>query len=188
MSGGALISVAFDGGLAILLVATMSYCSKLSKRIKTLQDTRSELAGMIKKFEDATGRAMASVTDLQTVSKKIAEALQLKIDKANFLADDLAFLIEKSNKLIVQLDQARIAHKTNESRPVPKVVVQPRPASLPPVIKSKQSLDEILQVMASSPESRETDRLDKHGNVTGEKLVPRTSAERELMTALKIVK
>jgi len=103
-----LLALFMDFMLAVLLIASMLYCANLSKKIKHLQDGRSELAEMIIKFDAATNRAVASVNDLQVVSKKINDALQLKIDKANFIADDMAFLIEKSNKILAQLEQSRL--------------------------------------------------------------------------------
>ncbi len=65
------LGLLFDGGLAILLIVTIGYCSRLSRRIHLLQDSRSELGGMITQFDQATGRAMASLAELQTVSKRI---------------------------------------------------------------------------------------------------------------------
>lgn len=167
MIGSTVLTLIFDCGLGILLIATIAYCSKLSKRIRMLQDGRSEFAEMLGKFDTATNRAIASVTELQTISKRMTDALQLKIEKANFLADDLAFLIEKSNKLIVQLEQMKLS--TDKPAPVQQ---HPRP---------KPSAD-ILQILSSAElnqrEAPETGKQEAS-------LVPRTGAERELLAALK---
>ncbi len=112
----AIVSLVFNATLAVLLMITISYCYKLNVKIRQLQDGRSELAAMIAMFDKSTERATASLSELQGVSKKITEALQLKIDKANFLADDLAFLIEKSTKLTNQLEQ-QIKHRNEALRP-----------------------------------------------------------------------
>lgn len=188
MNGSLLLTLVLDCVLGILLISTMIYCSKLSRRIQVLRDSRGEFARMIEQFDTATGRAMASVNDLQTVSKKITDALQLKIEKANFLADDLAFLIEKSNKLVLQLEQARVTHKNQEPRPVA------RPSSPPPAINPKQAVDAVLHALTSGSSSSEQPSQNKAipNNITslsapsGEKVVPRTGAERELLTALKL--
>jgi len=168
MNASTLLTLLFDCGLAILLIATMRYCSKLSVRIKTLQDSRSEFASMITKFDVATNRALASVADLQTVSKKITDALQLKIDKANFLADDLAFLIEKSNKLILQLEQAKLQNKQKDIKPFEMQAVAKS-------VASRQSIDDVMELL-SQPETL----------APVAKNVPRTGAERELLAALKL--
>ena len=164
-----IITMSFDIVLAILLIATISYCARLSRRIKVLQDSRSELGEMILQFDHATTRAMASVNDLQTVSKKITEALQLKIDKANFMADDLAFLIEKSTKLVLQLEQANSNNKSKATYELsPQQIMKPKSS---PELQS--SLGAVLQRLADSD----------NGN---DNLLPRTGAERDLIKALKV--
>jgi len=87
-----------------LLMATISYCWVLNKRIKILQDSKSELSNLLKYFDESTTKASESIVALQTASKKIGENIQIRIDKANYLIDDLAFMIEKGNRLADQLD------------------------------------------------------------------------------------
>lgn len=90
--------------ISVLLVATISYCFVLNKRIKILQDGKSELANLLKYFDESTVRASESIVALQTASKKIGENIQMRIDKVNYLMEDLSFLIEKGNRLANQLD------------------------------------------------------------------------------------
>jgi hypothetical protein len=90
--------------IAGLLMATISYCWVLNKRIKILQDSKSELANLLNHFDDATYRASESIIALQSVSKKIGENINARIDKVNYLMDDLAFMVEKGNKLADQLE------------------------------------------------------------------------------------
>lgn len=78
-----------------LLMANITYCFVLNKRIKILQDGKSELANLLKYFDEATIRASESIVALQTASKKIGENIQARIDKVNYLMDDLAFMVEK---------------------------------------------------------------------------------------------
>ncbi len=143
-----------------------------------LQDGRSEFANVLSQFDTATKRAMTSVTELQTVSKKIADALQLKIDKANFLADDLAFLIEKSNKLITQLEQLNLP---TTKQNLPKQSIS---ALIEQTNKAKTPQDNILHLLSSSPELAGVDVSRPHKNLEAS-VVPRTNAERELIAALK---
>lgn len=87
-----------------LLMATISYCWVLNRRIKILQDSKSELAHLLKYFDESTTRASESIVALQTASKKIGENIQMRIDKVNYLMDDLAFMIEKGNSVANKLD------------------------------------------------------------------------------------
>jgi hypothetical protein len=206
-----ILSLLFDLGLAVLLIATIVYCSKLSTRIRLLQNSRGEMAEMIAQFDSATDRATTSLGELQTVSKKITDALQLKIDKANFLADDLAFLIEKSTKLATQLEQAKAARvsealtpvKTKpafESKPqfdIGSFSMKPRTTASKPdaqptgpapdaaaTARNVSSLEAVLQRLSSGTGSAaSTLSSDKF---QGDEPSPgRTNAERELLEALK---
>ncbi len=87
-----------------LLMATISYCWVLNKRIKILQDGKSELANLLQYFDESTSRASESIVALQSASKKIGENIQSRIEKVNYLMDDLAFMVEKGNKLADKLD------------------------------------------------------------------------------------
>lgn len=198
----ALLSIFFNSTLALLLVITIAYCSKLNKKIRQLQDGRSELAEMIGRFDKSTERATLSLSELQTVSKKITDGLQLKIDKANFLADDLAFLIEKSSKLASQLEQLQ------KSRP------EPAPARTMAVMPSKPAFEAmsqhqdkttaaakpgIEQLLAATPAQGPSvasieamlQKLSastapaKRPAISESEPTARTGAERELLNALK---
>jgi hypothetical protein len=168
------LALLFNCILASLLVATISYCSKLSKRIKILQDGRKEFGAMLMQFDDATSKAVMSVNELQTVSKKMTDALQLKIDKANFLADDLAFLIEKSNKVILQLEQIKLHEGRLADSRLERSKSEYKDYNNKNEIKTKPSIDNILQIINDSGKMREE-----------EKLSPRTQAEKELIAALQ---
>jgi hypothetical protein len=99
-----IFSLVLDGLMAVLLVATMFYCRRLNTRIKVLQDGRSELARIIREFDESTQRATQSIADIHAAADRISDNMQHKIDKANFLADDLDYMIEKGQKLAGKLD------------------------------------------------------------------------------------
>ena len=100
----AIISLLLNLLIVGLLMATISYCWVLNKRIKILQDGKSELANLLQYFDESTTRASESIVALQSASKKIGENIQNRIDKVNYLMDDLAFMVEKGNRLADQLD------------------------------------------------------------------------------------
>lgn len=98
------VSLFADVIVALLLITTIVYCLKLNKRIRVLQDSKSELAQLIEKFDQSTVRATHSIQEIHKASKKITENMQARLDKANFLADDLAFMIEKGSKLADRME------------------------------------------------------------------------------------
>lgn len=104
MTAGMIANLMLNLLIVVLLAATISYCWILNRRIKILQDSKSELAKLLKYFDESTQRASESIIALQTASKKIGENIQMRIDKANFLLDDLVFMIEKGNKIANQME------------------------------------------------------------------------------------
>jgi hypothetical protein len=93
-----------DTLIIVLLALTISYCWLLNRRIKILQDSKSELAQLLKYFDESTTRASESILALQSASKKIGDNIQTRIEKANYALDDLSFMIEKASKLADQLE------------------------------------------------------------------------------------
>lgn len=99
-----ILNVLLDGLMALLLVVTIAYCWRLNKRIQILQNSKSELAAIVRDFDEATQRATQSIGEIHKATSRIAENIQHKIDKANYLADDLQFMIEKGNKVADKME------------------------------------------------------------------------------------
>ncbi len=99
-----LLKLLLEVSVAIMLGITIYYCIKLNKRIQILQDSKSELAQLIMKFDESTQQATQSIVEIQKASKKINDNIQEKLNKANFIADDLAFMIERGNKMADQME------------------------------------------------------------------------------------
>ncbi len=93
-----------DMVMAVLLAVTIYYCTKLNKRIRILQDSKSDLAALIQKFDESTQQATRSINEIHIVSKRINESIKTKLEKANYIVDDLAFMIEKGNKLADRME------------------------------------------------------------------------------------
>lgn len=93
------LSLFVNGLMAIMLIVTIIYCWKLNSRIRLLQDSKSELAEIIREFDESTKRATQSIGEIHEATARLSENMQHKIDKANFLADDLQYMIEKGSKV-----------------------------------------------------------------------------------------
>src|SRR5271156_1202881 len=101
---GTIANLLVDIIIVIMLGVTIGYCWLLNRRIRILQDSKSELAQLLKHFDESTQRASESIIALQTASKKIGENIQFRIEKANYLLDDLSFMIERGNKMANQME------------------------------------------------------------------------------------
>lgn len=121
-----------DTLIVVLLCVTIAYCWMLNRRIKVLQDSRGELALLLKHFDDSTRRASESVVSLQATSKRIGENIQVKIEKSNYLIEDLAYMIDKAEKIASRLEASfavsRARGKAMAETTIPPSVPKPVPA------------------------------------------------------------
>ena len=125
------LSVFMDLVMAGLLLATIVYCLRLNKRIKVLQDSKSELARIIREFDESTKRATQNINEIHAATNRISENIQHKIDKANYLADDLEMIIEKGNKMAGRIEPTPLRQNRPELAPSPRPTVE-RPQARAP--------------------------------------------------------
>lgn len=129
----AVLSILVNGIMAMLLFATIIYCWRLNNRIRILQDSKSELARIIREFNESTERATQSIKDIHEATDRISENIQHRIDKANFLVTDLDLMIEKGARLTGNTPAARgeTPTRTPAAPAGPRIVEQMRAAGRP---------------------------------------------------------
>lgn len=110
------LKVFIDGLMALLLIITTYYCWRLNKRIRVLQDAKSELGRIIAQFDESTQRATDSIAEIHQATARLSENMQHKIDKANYLADDLQFMIEKGNKIADRMEGGISSGRSSSTR------------------------------------------------------------------------
>lgn len=185
--------------IMLLLAVTIGYCWILNRRIKVLQDSKSELAQLLGHFDESTQRASESIIALQTASKKIGENIQFRIDKANYLLDDLAFMIEKGNKLANQMEadiainRARNRALTDMPSVTPPVErkpepVQEKPQAPKPVAardKMATSLEAVLERIAGRKQTAAPEAPEERPVRARPEKTARSRAEQELLDMIK---
>lgn len=171
--------------MAGLLAVTISYCWMLNRRIKILQDSKSELAQLLKHFDESTQRASESIIALQMASKKIGESIQTRVDKANYLLDDLAFMLEKGSKLVNQLEASAAVSRARtrvEAEESTTTETPPAPATNGALKeKTRASLEAVLEKVVSRTKPSDWQQPG------AEKEVPpaRSRSEQELISILR---
>lgn len=156
------LSLVVNGLMAALMLATIIYCLRLNARIRVLQDSKSELAMIIREFDESTTRATQSIAEIHEATRRLSENMQHKIDKANYLADDLQYMIEKGNKLTGKTDNSPL-----------------RPA------RSAMVSEMVGQHVAAAPTALATDDAEATtASATRRPLRMRSRAEQELMQVL----
>jgi len=156
-----------DIAVAILLVITIGYAISLNRRLNRLRGDKKDLENLARTFGESTQRAETNINHLRT----IAQALDIQMERAQSLRDDLAFLADRGGSTADRLEAL-----VREARDGLGVV--PKPPS--------QTVAQGAREPRKSPsvEPREDMPRDKQSGETGG-IEPRSEAERELLRALR---
>jgi cell division septum initiation protein DivIVA len=175
--------LALDLIIAVLLAATIVYAAILNGKLNQLRKNRDDLAKLVAAFNDATVRAEAGIPKLKRVSEEASSTLVERVEKAQSLRDDLAFMIERADAMANRLEGAvRSARVDVKPSPAPQAGARPaRPATTPgsasPAAQSPAAPPAAAAAAAPLTASR-TDDFDDD----------RSEAERELLRALQAVR
>lgn len=167
-----LLSLVLNGLMAGLLLATIIYCLRLNGRIKLLQDSKSELARIVREFDESTQRATQSIAEIHQATSRLSDNIQHKIDKANFLVNDLDTLIERGQKVTGSNvgGPARPTYTAPRAETPAPVRETPRPAA------PRATIEDVTPAPAPAAASAEAG--------TRRPLRMRSRAEQELMNVL----
>lgn len=94
-------SLIIDIFLAVLLLITIGYAVVLNKRLGTLRRDKAQLEKLSVSFVASTVRAEESIEKLVSIS----DILQDKMQSAQGLRDDLAFLIDRGGQAADKLEE-----------------------------------------------------------------------------------
>jgi hypothetical protein len=128
-------SVLMDFLVAGLLVATIVYCVLLNRRLAALRSDKSKLEEAIQGLHGMSLRAEAGITALRQAAEDIGRQLQQKIELAQTLRDDLAYMVDRSGGVADRLEGVIRTHRqvttpaqaAAEEPPEPRAT-EPRPA------------------------------------------------------------
>jgi len=106
--------------IAVLLVATIGYAVQLNRRLLVLRASREELVRLIQTFNEATLRAESSIPKLRKAADEAGVSLAERVEKAQTLRDDIAFMIERADSLANRLEGTVRSARGGESRSAPQ--------------------------------------------------------------------
>lgn len=121
--------IVLDIIVAILLAATIAYAVVLNKRIGQLRSNRDDLAKLIAAFNEATQRAEAGIQRLKRTAEEAGGSLQERVEKAQSLRDDLAFMTERADAMANRLENAVRSSKSDGKPAASMASPAPRPQS-----------------------------------------------------------
>ncbi len=154
--------------IAVLLAATIAYAAVLNSKLNQLRKNRDELAKLVAAFNDATVRAEAGIPKLKRASEEASSTLIDRVEKAQSLRDDLAFMIERADAMANRLEGS-VRSARSDARPTPAAPARgpaPRPTSAP-------AMGPLPTLTATRNDDLDDDRSE---------------AERELLRALQAVR
>lgn len=157
--------------VAILLTVTIAYAWMLNQRLKQLRHNRDDLAKAVAAFNDATARAEAGIPKLRRAAEEAGQALQERVEKAQSLRDDLAFMIERADAMADRLEGSVRAARDEVRNPPPS------PAPARPAAPRPSAPAQTVSPAPSFPAEAEAEFDDE-----------RSEAERELLRALQSVR
>lgn len=86
----ALLSHAFDGALALLMVVLIAYCVKLNRGLSAIRSSDTQINALIARLIESSDRAEASIVQLKAVGVAQERALRAAIADAEKLMGRLA--------------------------------------------------------------------------------------------------
>jgi len=111
------LSLFLDIAIVALLIPTILFAWILNSRLADLRRNRDELGRLIGSFNEATHRAESGIPKLRKAADDAGRALQDRVEKAQTLRDDLAFMVDRAETMLGKLEDGTRA---------------PRGASAPP--------------------------------------------------------
>jgi hypothetical protein len=170
-----------DGLIVILLIATIVYAVILNQKLNLLRKNKDDLSRMIANFNEATVRAESSIPRLRKAADEARQALQEKVEKAQQLRDDLAFMIERGDSMANRLESS-VRMARGETRPATPVRPSAGPFAPPAAGPSAPSAPGARPSARSGSLFATPPGEDEFGN---EDSSSRSEAERELLRALQ---
>jgi len=177
--------------VAILLATTIAYAVMLNQKLMQLRKNRDDMAKLVAAFNDATARAEAGIPKLRRAAEEAGSTLQERVEKAQSLRDDLAFMIERADAMANRLEgsvrTARGEVKPSPSSSAPSsssaasasASAAPRPSMARPAATTSplSGLAGLASLTAGMTAGGDSDFEDE-----------RSEAERELLRALQSVR
>lgn len=142
-------SLIADGVLAILLVATLFYVRRFSKKIEAIRSSRGEFEKLIADLTKSTDQAASHLHQFKSTAELAGKDLQARVERvqgmtAEFgrIGDDLKLLTERAETAANRLEAAIGRSRQSTMTPAPAPAAAPIPASAAPAITLAEDEDD----------------------------------------------
>jgi Domain of unknown function (DUF6468) len=180
------VTLAADIVVSFLLLFTIYYAAKLSRRLSALRADKAALQALVRSLTQASQSAETGIRGLKSVAEESGRELQKMLQDAQSLRDDLAYMIERGGGVADRMETS-LRSRREEPKPQPR----PRPVE---AARSAEPPPRPRPVEAARPVEPQPRREPRSGPVNfiqemAARLAPSTGAEpsraeRELLRAL----
>ncbi len=126
------LGLVFDAAVAVLLIVFIGYAFVLNRKLTQLRDGKEEMARLARELGESLDKAQRNLDTLKEAAADKAGSLQEQLDRADSLADDLAFLVRKSDIAAQKLDLAGARNRN-------PLAQDPSPRARPPAARAKRA-------------------------------------------------
>jgi hypothetical protein len=106
----AILTLAFEIGLCVLLAATLCYCAVLDRRLKAVRAGQKDMKSGIGELNASLASAGASLRALQAHAGTIGETLDKKIASARAAIDELSLVAASGERIAQRMERTVDAH------------------------------------------------------------------------------
>ncbi len=92
-----------DALMVLLLLVTIGYCFRLSRRLATLRAARGEMAAAAAELEQAGKRARESLAELRRAGDSLGVELEQRLARGRELSDELRRMTESADAVETRL-------------------------------------------------------------------------------------
>jgi hypothetical protein len=168
-------SLILDLFVALLLIVTIGFAVVLNNRLGKLRGDRKAFEKLAETFGESTSRAEEGINTLHQTT----DVLQQRLEKAQALKDDLAFLIERGDRTADNLENlVRATRDTSGGASGIKPASTPRPQSQPDVQPDPAPVEKNNSLNATRDDSVLVGEQEDEDEGKSE-------AERELLKAIR---
>jgi Domain of unknown function (DUF6468) len=101
-----ILSLLGDIVVSLLLIASIGYSIVLNRRLGALRADKSQLETVVRGLHDASVRAESGIAALRATADQAGRGLQHKIEAAQTLREDLAYMVDRGTGLADRLEGA----------------------------------------------------------------------------------
>jgi cell division protein FtsB len=144
------VTLAADIVVSFLLLFTIYYAAKLSRRLSALRADKAALQALVRSLTQASQSAETGIRGLKSVAEESGRELQKMLQDAQSLRDDLAYMIERGGGVADRMETSlRSRREEPKPQPRPRPVEAARPVEPQPRREPRSGPVNFIQEMAA---------------------------------------